>query len=148
MRRLAAVLVAADRRARRDRRPRGGPDQPGKYQRQAFAATNAHRAEQGLRQLRTNDCVRRAAVRQARLMAQREQLFHQDLGAVLEECGLSGAAENVAAGYATGKAVVNRGWMSSEGHRTNILEPSYRLLGVGARRGHDGNWYAAQVFGR
>lgn len=148
MRRLATVLAAVAVVLATTGAPAEALLEPGQYQRQAFAATNAQRAEQGLRQLRANDCVRRAAVRQARLMAQREQMFHQDLGAVLEECGLSGVAENVAAGYASGKAVVNRGWMSSEGHRTNILEPSYRLLGVGARRGHDGTWYAAQVFGR
>jgi uncharacterized protein YkwD len=38
--------------------------------------------------------------------------------------------------------------MHSEGHRANILNPSYRLLGMGARRSDEGRWYAAQVFGR
>lgn len=121
---------------------------PSAYQQQAFRATNAARTAEGLRALRTDDCVRKAAVRQARLMAQREQMFHQDLGDVLADCGLTAVAENVAAGYASGRAVVRQGWMRSEGHRANILTPQYRLLGVGARRGHDGTWYVAQVFGR
>ena len=44
--------------------------------------------------------------------------------------------------------MVNDGWMNSEGHRANILNPSFRLMGIGARKGHNGRWYVAQVFGR
>lgn len=120
---------------------------PGTYQQQAFSATNAHRADRGLRPLRRQDCVQRAAVRQARLMAQREQVFHQDVGAVLEECGLSRAAENVEYGYPSGRSVVDDGWMGSPRQRAHILDPRFRLLGIGARKGHDGRWYVAQVFG-
>lgn len=39
-------------------------------------------------------------------------------------------AENIAAGYTT-PANVMAGWMASAGHRTNILSPLYRELGVG-----------------
>ena len=120
----------------------------GKYAQQAFNATNANRAHHGLRALRANDCLKHAAVRQARLMAQQEQIFHQDLGRVMNDCGLDTAGENVAYGYPTGRSVVNDGWMNSEGHRANILNPSFRLMGIGARKGHDGRWYVAQVFGR
>jgi uncharacterized protein YkwD len=81
-------------------------------------------------------------------MAQQEQMLHQDLGPVMEACGLRTAGENVAEGYPNGRSVVNDGWMGSEGHRANILNPDFRLLGIGARKGHDGRWYAAQVFGR
>ena len=80
-------------------------------------------------------------------MAQQEQLFHQDLGDLSRECKLATAGENVAYGYRTGKSVVNDGWMNSEGHRGNILNPSFRLMGIGARKGHDGRWYVSQVFG-
>jgi uncharacterized protein YkwD len=37
--------------------------------------------------------------------------------------------------------------MGSTGHQQNILNPSCRLLGVGAAQDADGRWYAAQVFG-
>lgn len=40
------------------------------------------------------------------------------------------AAENIAQGYSTAKSVVE-GWMRSEGHRKNILNPKYNKLGVG-----------------
>jgi uncharacterized protein YkwD len=120
----------------------------GKYAQQAFAATNANRAHNGLKALKASDCLKRAAVRQAKAMAQQEQMYHQDLGVVMRECKLNTAGENVAYGYRTGKSVVNDGWMNSEGHRANILNPSFRLMGIGARKGHDGRWYVAQVFGR
>jgi uncharacterized protein YkwD len=120
----------------------------GKYAQQAFTATNANRAQHGLKALRPSDCLHRKAVRQAKRMAQREQIFHQDLGAVMQDCHLNTAGENVAYGYPNGKSVVNDGWMNSEGHRDNILNPSFKLMGIGARKGHDGRWYVAQVFGR
>ncbi|HRI99040.1 MAG TPA: CAP domain-containing protein, partial [Nocardioides sp.] len=110
----------------------------GTYAQQAFHATNANRDRQELRALRASKCLKHAAVRQARLMAQREQMFHQDIGQVLRDCGLSTVGENVAYGFPTGKSVVNDGWMNSEGHRANILNPAYRLMGIGARKGHNG----------
>jgi uncharacterized protein YkwD len=42
----------------------------------------------------------------------------------------SAAGENIATGYATPRAVVN-GWMHSAGHFRNILDPTFRDLGVG-----------------
>jgi len=118
------------------------------YQHQARVATNQQRADHHRVRLARQDCVQRYAVRQARRMAAQERMFHQDLGRVLRECHLSRAGENVAYGYPTGRSVVNQGWMHSAGHRANILDRRFRLLGVGARKGDDGRWYAAQVFGR
>lgn len=118
-----------------------------KYQRQAHNATNNHREAHGLTELKRADCVQRFAVRQAKKMARQEQMFHQALAPILEECGLGVVGENVAYGYPTGRSVVNDGWMESAGHRANILNPVYRLMGIGARKGLDGRWYVAQVFG-
>ena len=44
--------------------------------------------------------------------------------------------------------MVNDGWMTSDGHRANILSSSFTIMGIGARKGHNGKWYVAQVFGR
>jgi uncharacterized protein YkwD len=120
----------------------------GKYQRQAHNATNKQRIAHGVKELRRTDCVQRFAVRQAKRMAQQERMFHQELGPIMEGCGLRAVGENVAYGYPNGRSVVNDGWMRSPGHRANILNPDFRLLGIGARKGHDGHWYVAQVFGR
>lgn len=40
------------------------------------------------------------------------------------------AGENIAMGYSSPQAVVNS-WMASSGHRANILNTSYRQIGVG-----------------
>ena len=120
---------------------------PAAYERSVHKRTNAQRTERDLVALRKQTCVQRFADRQARRMATQERMFHQDLGRVLEACDLARVGENVAVGYGSGRAVV-KAWMRSPGHRANILEKRYRLLGVGAARDDDGRWYAAQVFGR
>ncbi len=151
MRRLVALLATLSMLAAAGTvaaPPAQAQSSAGKYARQAFTATNANRAHSGLQQLKASDCLKRFAVRQAKAMAQREAIFHQDLGAVMRGCKLNTAGENVASGYRTGKSVVNDGWMNSDGHRANILNPSFRLMAIGARKGHDGRWYVAQVFGR
>jgi uncharacterized protein YkwD len=118
------------------------------YQNQARVATNTARVAAGLVKVRKQDCVQRFATRQAKRMARQERMYHQDLGPILEQCHLSTVGENVAYGYATGIAVVNLGWMLSPSHRANILNPRYRLMGIGARKADNGQWYTAQVFGR
>jgi len=80
-------------------------------------------------------------------MANQERIFHQDLLTVLRDCGLTLAAENVASGFDNGHDVVI-GWMKSPGHRHNILNGKLRKMAVAARKGDNGVWYAAQVFGR
>ena len=52
------------------------------------------------------------------------------------------AGENIAMGYATPRSVVD-GWMNSEGHRKNILNPSFTQIGMGyVESGH----YWTQMF--
>ena len=67
-----------------------------------------------------------------------------DAGYNYQTCG-----ENIAAGYATPAAVVD-GWMDSDGHRANILDPDYCDIGVGyaAVNGSDFYHYWTQDFGR
>lgn len=118
------------------------------YQRAILKATNKQRVQHDLVRFKTQKCVQRYAVRQAKRMAAQDRMFHQDLTPILLTCGLRKAGENVAYGYSDGKTLVNRGWMRSPGHRANILDGEFRVMGVGARRSDDGTWYAAQVFGR
>ena len=117
------------------------------YQRQVFKATNQQRERHDRVAFRKQACVQKYAVRQAKRMARQDRMFHQDLAPILRDCGLRTVGENVAYGYPTGRAAVNQGWMHSAGHRRNILNPAFRLLGTGARKSADGTWYAAQVFG-
>ena len=117
------------------------------YQRQVVKATNQQRARHDRVAFRKQSCVQKYAERQAKRMARQDRMFHQDLSPILRDCGLRSVGENVAYGYSTGRTAVNQGWMRSEGHRRNILNPAFRLLGAGARQSADGTWYAAQVFG-
>ncbi len=118
------------------------------YGRTAFDATNHEREMRDRKTLATNNCLHKYAVRQARKMAEREEIWHQDLQRILADCHVSWVGENVAAGFPSGRSVVNDGWMKSPDHRENILARKFRLVEVAARKGDDDRWYAAQVFGK
>jgi uncharacterized protein YkwD len=119
----------------------------GDYAQRAYAATNVERRAADLDALAPQKCLDKAAGRQAKAMAATEHMFHQDIRKLLGACGLSMVGENVAFGYLDGTSVVRDGWMKSPGHRANILNPAFTLMGIGARKGHNGRWYVSQVFG-
>jgi uncharacterized protein YkwD len=56
------------------------------------------------------------------------------------------AGENIAWGYRSATEVVDA-WMTSPGHRANILNCRYTAVGVGAARNAGGDAYYTQVFG-
>ena len=56
-------------------------------------------------------------------------------------------SENVALGYPNAEAVVN-GWMTSTGHRRNILDGGVVETGIGIARSAAGGVYYCQVFGQ
>jgi uncharacterized protein YkwD len=61
-----------------------------------------------------------------------------------ERAGLSARAENIAVGQRDA-AEVMADWMSSPGHRANILDCSLTRLGVGMATGAAGPWWT-QLF--
>lgn len=65
----------------------------------------------------------------------------------LKEQGVSyrGAGENIAWGQRTAEAVMEA-WMSSPGHRANILDAKYTKLGVGHYQNAQGTNYWVQLF--
>ncbi|SDR74643.1 Uncharacterized conserved protein YkwD, contains CAP (CSP/antigen 5/PR1) domain [Friedmanniella luteola] len=117
-----------------------------RYESDVIAATNPERTSRGLAALTAQSCLDSYAERQARAMAAEERMYHQELRPVLEACDLRTVGENVAYGYPSG-AAVTEAWMDSPGHRANILNAQFRLIGVGAAQSSDGVWYSAQVFG-
>lgn len=60
-------------------------------------------------------------------------------------CDLLIHGENIAAGFWDGYSVVN-GWMTSDGHRANILNENNKYMGVGASYGGSYGAYWAQMF--
>jgi uncharacterized protein YkwD len=119
-----------------------------RYASTAFSTTNHARVVRDRARLRTDSCLQRYAVRWAQQMARTKRLEHQSLGPIMRRCHLNAAGENIAYGFPTGRAVVNRGWMRSAGHRENILRPQFRRMGIGAAKDSRGNWWVSQVFGR
>jgi len=112
---------------------------------------NVHRRRSGLRRLRSNARLRRAATGHSRAMVRRRFFGHVApagpslLARVRRTHYLAGArgwtiAENIGFGrwpHATPGGMV-RSWMRSSGHRANILRPTFRSVGVGIARGIPG----------
>lgn len=119
-----------------------------RYAGAAFSATNAQRSHHHRVVLTKSACLQRYAVRWARHMARTQKLVHQSLTPIMRTCRMSWSGENIAYGYGSGRSVVNRGWMHSQGHRENILRPQFRQMGIGAARDSHGVWWVSQVFGR
>lgn len=123
---------------------RGGPRARGGV---VLELVNEIRAGRDLPTLRRGDRATRAATIRARHLAGVEKLSHDLWWDVIERVGLDNraAAENIAMGYRDPEDVV-RAWMNSPGHRRNILEPDYRVMGVAAAIDDDGDTWWAQIF--
>ena len=55
--------------------------------------------------------------------------------------------ENIARGQRDAAAVMD-GWMKSDGHRANILNCSFKAIGVARVKAADGSLVWGQIFGR
>jgi uncharacterized protein YkwD len=116
-------------------------------QRATLCLLNKARRAHGLRALRENGRLDLASVRHAQDMVRRDYFDHGDyLGRIRSTSYLRGArswsvGENIAWGsenLATPASIVN-GWMHSPGHRRNILDRSFREIGIGVARGTPAN---------
>jgi uncharacterized protein YkwD len=108
---------------------------------------NEQRAAHGLRKLRLNGRLSKAAARHARDMARRHYFSHVSLSGAsfLQRIKRTGylrrarswsAGENIAwgsGGFATPRSIV-QAWMNSPGHRANILNGRFREIGLGVAR--------------
>lgn len=128
------------------------------FEQQVFDLVNQQRAANGLAPLRLDWRLVNVARAHNALMAQRGELSHQLSG---EKPVCSGddrlrdggypwlwCAENVAAGQGSPQQVMDA-WMTSAGHRTNILNPNLRDMGIAfvqGGKGPYGTWWT-QDFG-
>ena len=115
---------------------------------------NEERTSRGMRRLRANAKLRRAADRHSRAMKARDFFDHTSpsgttmLGRIKAAGYLRGAdafrvGENIAWGtqnLATPAEIVES-WMESPGHRDNILNRRFRDIGVGLASGGQGAYY-------
>lgn len=103
---------------------------------QVLNLTNSFRQQNGLQPLSYSDRLSVAAQTYSQSMATQDFFAHAGLdGSTPQIRGTSagyegGIGENIAAGYATPNDVV-QAWINSPGHRANLLNPSYRDLGIG-----------------
>ena len=113
---------------------------------------NAERAERGLAPVQWSEELAAVAREWSRAMADRGVLEHQDPAELLRRdqlSGFSGVGENIFTG--SGPVTSGRmhaGWMRSDGHRGNVVNPGWDRLGVGVFCAPDGSTWATQQFGR
>ena len=119
---------------------------------QLFAATNQARSAEGLAPLAWDVSLAYAAHAHAELMVQQQQLSHQlpgeaDLTLRAAQAGahFQSVAENIAMGPDAG--AIQKQWMKSLPHRTNILDPKMNAIGFAVVE-KNGYLYAVADFAR
>lgn len=114
------------------------------YSRQALAITNAERLNAGLPPLAMDAELCRAARVRAEEITRRFAHMRPDGSGFATVC--SGAfGENIARGQRSAERVM-AAWLSSRGHRANILNPRYSRVGISAYR-FNGVMHWVQLFG-
>ena len=117
--------------------------------------TNDHRKSVGLAPLVPSRTLTNAALWKAAHMAHYDYFDHADpappvergLGERVTACGYEGGAgENIGKGY-TSPSHAMGGWLDSPGHRDNIEDAGYVVMGAGVATADDGTIYWVQIFG-
>jgi uncharacterized protein YkwD len=91
------------------------------YEQEVIRLTNIERTSRGLRALSVTEPLMKDAKHWSGVQASRSKMYHSKMG----------HGENVAYGQRTPQSVM-QAWMTSPGHRRNILNSRYTQLGVGA----------------
>lgn len=147
---LALAVTATSARAAgcRDAGAHPGSSSMRVLDRATLCLMNAERRAHGLRPLRSQGSLHRAAQRYARSMVRQGFFDHVSPAgstmmtrvratAYLKRAGSYSLGENIAWGggsLGTPRAIV-RAWMHSAGHRANLLDPAFHDVGVGIAAG-------------
>jgi uncharacterized protein YkwD len=118
---------------------------PSSYERSILYWTNVSRKRHGVRPLTAGSCVDRYAESWGRRLASSNAFYHQSLSPILRSCHKSAAAENLGKGSVSARRMVQL-WMSSPGHRRNLLNPRYHHIGIGSVYSRGGTLYTVQDF--
>ncbi|MFC6061421.1 CAP domain-containing protein [Streptomyces ochraceiscleroticus] len=127
------------------------PSSPSSASARVLSLVNKERDKAGCAPLTTDPDLTRLAQRFSKDMARRDFFAHTDPDGATpwdraKTAGVTGlGGENIARGQTTPEAVMDS-WMNSPGHRANILNCTYRTLGVGLHRSPTGPWWT-QDFG-
>lgn len=119
---------------------------------QVVSLVNRERAAAGCGGLTEDAQLTNAAQRHSDDMAARDFFEHTnpdgaDPGQRVTDAGYrwSTYGENIARGQQTPESVMES-WMNSPGHRANILNCSFKNIGIGIHKGSGGPWWT-QDFG-
>jgi uncharacterized protein YkwD len=110
-------------------------------QSQVFNLINNARVNAGLSPLIQDPNLTALAKEHTEDMIEENRLSHDGFEDRAARSGYSSVGENVAMGFQTAQALVDA-WLSSPGHRANILNPTYRYSGLSYLDG-----WATQMFG-
>ena len=120
-------------------------------EREVVTLVNKVRRSKGLSELKLNETLSAVARTKSQDMSDKGYFSHTSptYGSPFEMMSKFGisyrtAGENIAQGYTSAQAVMD-GWMNSEGHRANILNPSFTQIGVGYVA--DGNYWTQMFIG-
>ncbi len=120
--------------------------------RRIFADLNHERAVQHLPPLQWSNQLAASAAQHTEAMAKQDVLSHDlpgepALGKRIADAGgrVSAFAENIALN-SEGPDAIHEEWMHSPGHRTNMLNPAYDVVGIAAYR-MGSRLYATEDFG-
>ena len=116
--------------------------------------TNAEREKNGIDPLEWDDSLAELGEAHCKDMIDRNFFAHDNPDGEtpfdrMKKAGISyrAAGENIAAGHYSPEAAVEA-WMNSPGHRQNILNSEFKVLGVGVAKGGEYGIYWAQEFAR
>jgi len=114
------------------------------FEDELFDLVNEARAEEGLEELTYDPALYEIALDYCREMYQENAVNHEGFESRVDAVrsnGYSYVGENLAAGYTSPQALLED-WLSSPGHRDNILNPHFFGAGLACFRG-----YTCQIFG-
>ncbi len=122
------------------------------FEQEVINLTNQEREKNGLAPFKANIELSSVARTKSQDMIDKNYFDHQSptYGSpfeMMKSFGISyrTAGENIAKGQRTAQQVVN-GWMNSEGHRKNILNPNFTEIGVGYAVSPSGTAHWTQMF--
>ena len=153
MRNCLAVLMLVPTSVLADAKPSEKEFVLSEEEKSVLDLTNAQRKASGLPELAVNEKLFQAARDHSSNMARNSRLDHFLEGKSPSDraraAGYSsfGVAENIAWNQQSPDAVL-QSWMSSSGHRANILNRGYTEIGIAVAVNSRGERYWTQVFGQ
>lgn len=134
-----------------DKPPIPEPTPPDEIKAKLLQLINKERTNRNIPILLVDDKLNNAAQKHTDYMIKNNKLTHNQPGNELakrisaEGYNWRAIAENIAQGYPTPETVV-KGWMQSQGHRDNILNPRYKDVGFGYGKDDNNYWWWTTVF--